>query len=391
MFERYTERARRVLFFARYEASQRGSLSIETEHLLLGLVREGKGVTSLIFARSNISLANIRKEIEGRIVFRRPVSTSVEIPFTMESKRALQFAAEEADRLLHNYIGTEHFLLGILREERSVAASILMEKGVRLEAVRDQIVQLLAGKAQQPFAAWATHPPNIAPSYELHVSRSGGIQGHSTTAGPDYWTASGFALREIVARLSHIDERRVELPRELDIDERFDFALRLPQPEGRKSLERYAQQGIERHFGVSIGRESREQDVYTLGAPGGPGPALHADQSDQGGGGVGAGSFDFATLATGHPPTGVPPVDQRVSFGNLRMSGMTIDDLCVTLEEMFARPFVNETGLTGRYDLTVNGEFRGADAFFAAMRDQLGLVVTPARRAIETLVVRKAT
>src|SRR5687768_18250989 len=99
MFERYTERARRVLFFARYEASQLGSISIETEHLLLGLIREGKGLTSRIFARSHLSLENIRKEIEGRTVFREKVSTSVEIPFSAETKRVLQFAAEEADRL----------------------------------------------------------------------------------------------------------------------------------------------------------------------------------------------------------------------------------------------------------------------------------------------------
>src|SRR5512138_3311763 len=146
MFERYTERARRVLFFARYEASQLGSISIETEHLLLGLIREGKGLTSRIFARSHLSLENIRKEIEGRTVFREKVSTSVEIPFSAETKRVLQFAAEEADRLLHNYIGTEHLLLGILREERSVAASILMEKGMRLHTVREDIVQLLNEK-----------------------------------------------------------------------------------------------------------------------------------------------------------------------------------------------------------------------------------------------------
>src|SRR5215467_10087819 len=146
MFERYTERARRVLFFARYEASQLGSISIETEHLLLGLIREGKGLTSRIFARSHLSLENIRKEIEGRTVFREKVSTSVEIPFSAETKRVLQFAAEEADRLLHNYIGTEHLLLGILREERSVAASILVEKGMRLNTVREDIVQLLNEK-----------------------------------------------------------------------------------------------------------------------------------------------------------------------------------------------------------------------------------------------------
>ena len=147
MFERYTERARRVLFFARYEASQLGSISIEIEHLLLGLIREGKGLTSRIFARSHLSLENIRKEIEGRTIFREKVSTSVEIPFSTETKRVLQYSAEEADRLLHNYIGTEHLLLGILREERSVAASILTERGMRLNTVREDIVQLLNEKA----------------------------------------------------------------------------------------------------------------------------------------------------------------------------------------------------------------------------------------------------
>jgi ATP-dependent Clp protease ATP-binding subunit ClpC len=146
MFERYTERARRVLFFARYEATQLGSTTIETEHLLLGLIREGKGLTSRIFARSHLSLESIRKEIEGRQVFKEKVATSADIPFSADTKRVLQCAAEEADRLLHTYIGTEHLLLGLLREERSVAASILYEKGMRLASVREDIVQLLNEK-----------------------------------------------------------------------------------------------------------------------------------------------------------------------------------------------------------------------------------------------------
>src|SRR5512136_2769662 len=146
MFERYTERARRVLFFARYEATQLGSSLIEPEHLLLGLIREGKGLTSRLFARAHASLDGIRREIEGRSVARERVATSVEIPFSTETRRALQFAAEEADRLLHNYVGTEHLLLGILREERSLAAMILFEKGMSLQSVREDIVALLSEK-----------------------------------------------------------------------------------------------------------------------------------------------------------------------------------------------------------------------------------------------------
>src|SRR5437899_1410847 len=147
VFERYTERARRVIFFARYEASQLGSNSIETEHLLLGLIREGKGLTSRIFSKSHLSMESIRKEIEGRALYRDKVSTSVDIPLSPESKRTLGYASEEAERMLHNYIGTEHVLLGLMREEKSVAAAILAEKGMRLSAVREDIVQLLNEKA----------------------------------------------------------------------------------------------------------------------------------------------------------------------------------------------------------------------------------------------------
>ena len=142
MFERFTEQARRTLFFARYEASRLGVPSIETEHLLLGLIREGKGLTSRIFAQSHLSLESIRREIEGLTVFREKVPTSVEIPFSAETKNVMQFAAEEANRLRHAHVEPEHLLLGILHEERSVAGRLLIDKGMRLGAVREQIVQL---------------------------------------------------------------------------------------------------------------------------------------------------------------------------------------------------------------------------------------------------------
>jgi ATP-dependent Clp protease ATP-binding subunit ClpC len=159
MFERYTERARRVLFFARYEASQLGSVSIEPEHLLLGLIREAKGLTSRILARSHVSVETIRQEIEGRSVYREKVSTSVEIPFSAQTKRALALASEEADRLLHTYVGAEHLLLGILREERSIAAAVLAERGIRLDTVREDVVQLLNEK---PAPTSPNEPPLVA-------------------------------------------------------------------------------------------------------------------------------------------------------------------------------------------------------------------------------------
>jgi quinol monooxygenase YgiN len=144
MFERYTERARRVLFFARYEASQLGSDSIATEHMLLGVIREGKGITSRLFARAHVNVADVRQEVERRAVPRERVPVSAEIPFDAELQRVLRFTAEEADRLGQAYVGTEHLLLGLLRADGSTAATILSEKGMALEGVRADIKDLLS-------------------------------------------------------------------------------------------------------------------------------------------------------------------------------------------------------------------------------------------------------
>ena len=143
MFERYTERARRVIFFARYEASQLGSRTIETEHLLLGLIRENNGLTGQLLFRSKIEAEDVRGEIEARTKVREKISTSVEIPLSVESKRVLAYAAEEAEKMFHKYIGTEHVLLGLLREKKSLASRILLEKGMRLTTAREDLLQLL--------------------------------------------------------------------------------------------------------------------------------------------------------------------------------------------------------------------------------------------------------
>ena len=152
MFERYTEKARRVIFFARYEASQLGSPDIETEHLLLGLLREDKALTNRVL-RSHASVESIRQQIEGHTTIREKVSTSVDLPLSNESKRALVYAGEEAERLNHKHIGTEHLLLGLLREEKSFAAQILMERGLQLGQVREEL-------ARQPHEATQGQRPS---------------------------------------------------------------------------------------------------------------------------------------------------------------------------------------------------------------------------------------
>ncbi|HEV2859516.1 MAG TPA: ATP-dependent Clp protease ATP-binding subunit [Pyrinomonadaceae bacterium] len=159
MFERYTEKARRVIFFARYEASQFGAPAIEPEHLLLGLMREDKTLTARFLARAQASLEAIRKEIEGRAPLREKISTSVELPLAPETKRVLAYAHEESDRLQHRHIGTEHLLLGLLREERSMAAEILYERGLRLNAVREEVSRHAGG---DPRAAQKKETPHLA-------------------------------------------------------------------------------------------------------------------------------------------------------------------------------------------------------------------------------------
>ncbi|MFQ5670409.1 MAG: ATP-dependent Clp protease ATP-binding subunit [Acidobacteriota bacterium] len=147
MLEKFTEKAKRILFLARYEASQTGSKVIGTEHLLLGILKENEGITAELFSRSTINVDLLRAEIEARGPSSERTSASVEIPFSDEVKRVMSFAEEEAERLLHASIGTEHLLLGLLRVESSTAGRILTERGMSLYMVREDLVNLLKKKA----------------------------------------------------------------------------------------------------------------------------------------------------------------------------------------------------------------------------------------------------
>src|SRR5260370_19994704 len=176
MFERYTEKARRVIFFARYEASQFGSPYIETEHLLLGLLREDKALANR-FLRSHAAIESIRKQIEAHTTIREKVSTSVDLPLSHECKRVLAYGAEEAGRLNHKHIGTEHLLLGLLREEKCFAANILHDRGLRLTQVREELARAnttpagLSGRGKSLQAALVTYLESL--SNELGILAAG--------------------------------------------------------------------------------------------------------------------------------------------------------------------------------------------------------------------------
>ncbi len=140
MFERYTEKARRVVFFARYEALQYGSHVISPEHILLGLMREDKTLSARFFPfRNSLTVEAIRREVEERIVLRERIPQSAELHLAPETKKILSLANQESQRLKNRHIGPEHLLLGIVREECSIAAEILFHYGLRLQDVRDEV------------------------------------------------------------------------------------------------------------------------------------------------------------------------------------------------------------------------------------------------------------
>ncbi|MEO8647744.1 MAG: ATP-dependent Clp protease ATP-binding subunit [Acidobacteriota bacterium] len=140
MFERYTERSRRVIFFARYEALQYGSPVIAPEHILLGLMREDKSIPARFFPfRESLTVEAVRRDVESRIVLRDRIPQSAELHLSPETKKILFYANEESRHLRGRHIGPEHLLLGIVREERSIAAEILFQYGLRVQDVRDEI------------------------------------------------------------------------------------------------------------------------------------------------------------------------------------------------------------------------------------------------------------
>ncbi len=153
MFDRFTERARKVMTLARQEAQKLNNDYIGTEHILLGLVQEGSGVAAQVLKNLDVDLRKVRAEVE-RLVEQgtNPVSGS-QLPFTPRAKRVLELALEEAQNLGHNYIGTEHLLLGLIRESDGPAAHVLQNLGVKPEEVREEVVELLG--ADPPAGAQA--------------------------------------------------------------------------------------------------------------------------------------------------------------------------------------------------------------------------------------------
>src|SRR5438045_1174791 len=143
MYERFTDRARKVMQLANQEAQRFNHEYIGTEHVLLGLVKEGSGVAANVLKNLDIDLRKIRLEVEKLVQSSPEVGTPGKLPQTPRAKKVIEYSIEEARNLNHNYVGTEHLLLGLLREQEGVAAQVLMNLGLRLEDVREEVLNLL--------------------------------------------------------------------------------------------------------------------------------------------------------------------------------------------------------------------------------------------------------
>ncbi|MDX6325980.1 MAG: ATP-dependent Clp protease ATP-binding subunit ClpC, partial [Nocardioidaceae bacterium] len=171
MFERFTDRARRVVVLAQEEARMLSHNYIGTEHILLGLIHEGEGVAAKALESLGISLEAVRAQVE-EIIGQGQQAPSGHIPFTPRAKKVLELSLREALQLGHNYIGTEHILLGLIREGEGVAAQVLVKLGADLNRVRQQVIQLLSGFQGKETAAAGTAPEG-APSSSLVLDQFG--------------------------------------------------------------------------------------------------------------------------------------------------------------------------------------------------------------------------
>ncbi|MHC4827730.1 MAG: Clp protease N-terminal domain-containing protein, partial [Planctomycetota bacterium] len=166
MFERLTDRARKVMALANQEAQRFNHEYIGTEHILLGLVKEGSGVGANVLKNLDIDLRKVRLEVEKLVKSGPDMVTMGKLPQTPRAKKVIEYAIEEARNLNHNYVGTEHLLLGLLREHDGVAAQVLMNLGLKLEEVREEVLNLLGAGVESEEASESLEPtaePGTAP------------------------------------------------------------------------------------------------------------------------------------------------------------------------------------------------------------------------------------
>jgi uncharacterized protein (TIGR03435 family) len=390
MFDRFTSRALQALFFARSQVSQLGSSTVEPEHILLGVLDEGKGLGSRILARTGGTLDDLRRDIVRRLPKRETISESDDIPFSAPCERVLRYAGEEADRLLHKAIGTEHLLLGLLREERGVAAEVLAARGLRIEAVRDAIVQLLSSGEQPEPAGPPLTPANtyqwpqipFVPSRTVHILYSGmrwPAEPVINDAGNGL-SAYGFTLEDIILRAWDGNRWHVDITPGLSDDTRFDFLTVLPRQETTATCLGLLRSAIEQHFAVDVTLENRMRDVYVLTNTNARGQMLRRYPDPEPG--TGFSLVAFSAFIGRSPGAPMFPLDA------FAVHSVPFFLLVKWFEEILGGQVIDETGLPGIYGFELKERVPTPEAFLQLLRDQAGLVVTRQPREVPTLIVR---
>ena len=219
MFNRYTDRARKVVSFARQEAERFNHDYIGTEHVLLGLVKEGSGVAANVLENLEVDLEKVRLEVEKMVKPAPDVVTMGQLPFTPRAKKVLEYANDEARALDHNYVGTEHLLLGLLREQEGVAAQVLVNLGLKLEDVRNEVMEFLGAETQQSKdaePAGSGEPASSSGTSGAQPSQGQTKQGESKTPALDSF---GRDLTELAreGKLDPVIGRANEIERVLQI------------------------------------------------------------------------------------------------------------------------------------------------------------------------------
>jgi uncharacterized protein (TIGR03435 family) len=270
----------------------------------------------------------------------------------------------------------------------------------------EQLAGVLDGKAvrleTEPIRMLPPHAPgkpDIAPSYEVHISPSK-TQGTEGSSGADFWVQRGFDLKTMISLVYEKDISRVifseSLAESLDKDDKFDFVVVLPEASDEHAIHRLVQRAIEKKFNVSAVVESKPAEVYVMTAVKGKTPPAKTGPDSFGGGSSSSSSVVFS-LPAGTAPTPEAfrkAVDElskhpeNAGISNISARNTTMDRFRQDLESGLGRPVIDETGLEGVYDLEVHGDARNRDEFIRILLDQTGLVLTPATKNIEVLTLR---
>jgi uncharacterized protein (TIGR03435 family) len=389
MFDRFTVRAVRVLFHARVQASALGATAIEPEHILLGVLDEPQGLGSRILLRTGDG-QSVRADVVRRLPSRDKIHESKELPFSASCTRALGYAVEEADRLSPDAIGTEHLLLGLMRDEQTVAAEVLSTRGLTVEGVREEIRELRRGEAPDPPGPPPT-PANtyrwpqipFVPSRTVHILYSGmqwPTQPVINFPGSAFG-AYGFTLEEIIVRAWGGNRWHVDITPGLHSDVRFDFLMVLPQKETWDTCLELLQSAIEQHFAVHVTREPRRRDVYRLADAGRRGGMLRRYPDPPPGTGFSSLRFPvFMGRSQGAPMFPLEP---------FAVHSVPFMFLVSWLEEILGGQVIDQTALPGIYGFQLKERVSTPDAFIRLLRDEAGLAITYEQRELPTLIIRR--